>query len=243
MLLTVTGLAIIAVTVGMLIWGRLSPVVAMVLVPVVGAFAIGFGPGDLRKFFASGLDDVMDVVVMFIFAIIFFGILADAGIFDPLIRRLLLLTKGRVIAVVVGTVLVGAVAHLDGAGATTFLLTIPALLPLYLALNMSPYLLLLLLSVSASIMNMVPWGGPLGRAATATKIDPVELYRPLIPLQVVGLVLLCLLAVALGMRELRRIRSKVNAGSVESVDHVDIHRSPTNSPVNKTKNVKASCAT
>lgn len=221
-LLTVAGLAIIVVTVGLLVWGRLSPVVAMVLVPVVGAFAVGFGPGDLQDFFSAGLDDVMSVVVMFIFAIIFFGILADAGVFDPLIRRLLLLTKGRVIAVVIGTVLIGAIAHLDGAGATTFLLTIPALLPLYVALNMSPYLLLLLLSVSASIMNMVPWGGPLGRAASATKINPVELYRPLIPLQIVGLVLLCLLAVALGVRELRRIRVQVRAGLVENVDDVDI---------------------
>ena len=221
-LLTTAGLSIIVVTVGLLIWGRVSPVVAMVLIPIAGAAAVGFGLEDLQEFFNSGLSDVMSVVVMFIFAIVFFGILSDAGLFDPLIRSLILLTRGRVIAVSVGTVLIGAVAHLDGAGATTFLLTIPALLPLYKALNMSRYLLLLLVSLSASIMNMVPWGGPLIRAATVTGIDPVELYQPLIPLQGVGILLLCALAVLLGVRETRRIEVLVSAGALESADDVDV---------------------
>lgn len=216
--LTLMGLAIIAITVGLLIWGKVSPVVAMVVVPVIGAILLGFGFEDLQAFFDSGLKSVISVVVMFIFAIIFFGILADAGLFDPLIRFLITMTRGRAILVSVGTVLIGAIAHLDGAGATTFLLTIPALLPLYKALNMSRYLLLLLVSLSASIMNMVPWGGPLARAAAVTGIDPGELYQPLIAVQGVGLALLVALAILLGMREVRRIRRAglmVPAGSVD----------------------------
>ncbi len=46
-------------------------------------------------------------------------------------------------------VLNGTIAQLDGAGAVTFLLSIPALLPLYKALNMNKYLLILLLALSA----------------------------------------------------------------------------------------------
>ncbi len=222
-LLTTVGLGIIVVTVGLLIWGRVSPVVAMVLIPIVGAFSAGFGLEDLQDFFSSGLDSVMSVVVMFIFAIVFFGILSDAGLFDPVIRALILLTRGRVILVAIGTVLLGAVAHLDGAGATTFLLTIPALLPLYQALNMSRYLLLLLVCLSASIMNMVPWGGPIIRAATVTDMDPVELYQPLIALQGVGLLLLLALAVTLGVRETRRIEAGVKSGSLVPVGNVDVH--------------------
>lgn len=221
-MLTIAGLGIIVVTVGLLIWGRVSPVVAMVLIPITGALVVGFGPGDIGDFFSSGLASVMSVVVMFIFAIIFFGILSDAGLFDPVIRGLILLTRGRVILVTVGTVLIGAIAHLDGAGATTFLLTVPALLPLYRALNMSRYLLLLLICLSASIMNMIPWGGPLIRAAAVTGTDPVSLYQPLIPLQGVGLGLLILLAMALGVRETRRIRAGVAAGSMTPVGDVDI---------------------
>ena len=146
----------------------------MVVIPVLGALLTGFGLDEIQEFFSSGLSSVMNVVVMFIFAIIFFGIMSDAGLFDPLIRGLIVMTRGRVVLVAMGTVLIGAVAHLDGAGATTFLLTIPALLPLYKALDMSRYLLLLLVCLSASLMNMVPWGGPLGRTAAATGIDPVD---------------------------------------------------------------------
>lgn len=221
-LLTISGLAIIVVTVGLLIWGKVSPVVAMAVVPVVGAFAIGFGLTDIQEFFSAGLDSVMDVVVMFIFAIIFFGILSDAGLFDPVIRALILMTRGRVILVSIGTVLIGTLAHLDGAGATTFLLTVPALLPLYRALNMSRYLLILLVSLSASIMNMVPWGGPLIRAATVTGDDPGELYQQLIPLQGVGLLMLIALAAVLGLREVRRINRQVFAGTIEAAEHVNV---------------------
>lgn len=222
LVLTIAGLAIIGVTVGLLIWGKVSPVVAMALVPTVGALVLGFGFEDLQAFFTSGLDQVMSIVVMFIFAIIFFGILSDAGLFDPVIRRLILMTRGRVLLVTIGTVVIGAVAHLDGAGATTFLLTIPALLPLYQALNMSKYLLLLLVSLSASIMNMVPWGGPLIRSATVINEDPGEMYQQLVPLQGVGMVMLLGLAVLLGVREIRSINAKVGTGMVQSVDNVDV---------------------
>lgn len=222
LVLTIAGLAIIGVTVGLLIWGKVSPVVAMALVPTVGALVLGFGFEDLQAFFTSGLDQVMSIVVMFIFAIIFFGILSDAGLFDPVIRRLILMTRGRVLLVTIGTVVIGAVAHLDGAGATTFLLTIPALLPLYQALNMSKYLLLLLVSLSASIMNMVPWGGPLIRSATVINEDPGEMYQQLAPLQGVGMIMLLGLAVLLGVREIRRINAKVGTGMVQSVGNVDV---------------------
>jgi len=222
-LLTLVGLATIVVTVGLLVWGKVSPVVAMTVVPIAAALAIGTSYDDITDYFHSGLDSVMSVVVMFIFAIIYFGIVTDAGLFDPVVRALILATRGRVILVTMGTVLIAAIAHLDGTGATTFLLTIPALLPLYTALNMSRYLLLLLVSMSALIMNMVPWGGPVARAASATSVDPIDLYRPLIPVQAVAIVMLLILAALLGMREKRRIKAQEAAGHIESTaDTVDI---------------------
>lgn len=216
-LLTLVGLATIVVTVGLLVWGKVSPIVAMTVVPIAAALIIGASFENITDYFHSGLDSVMGVVVMFIFAIIYFGIVSDAGLFDPVVRGLILATRGRVLLVTMGTVLIAAVAHLDGTGATTFLLSIPALLPLYQALNMSRYLLLLLVSLSALIMNMVPWGGPVARAASATGVDPIELYRPLIPVQAVAMILLLLLAVLLGIREKRRIKAQVAAGYVQSV--------------------------
>lgn len=73
---------------------------------------------------------------------------------------------------------------------------------------MNPYLLLLLVGTSASIMNMLPWGGPLGRTAAVLGMDVTELWRPLIKVQVIGLVLLIGLAVLLAIREKRLIAKR-----------------------------------
>lgn len=223
--LTMIGLAIIVSIVGLLIAKKISPVVGMTLIPCIGAMILGYSVGDLVKFFDKGLSQVMNVVIMFIFAIIFFGIMTDSGLFKPLVKRLILMTRGNVIIVCVMTALIGSFAQLDGAGAVTFLLSIPALLPLYKALNMNKYLLILLLALSAAIMNMVPWGGPMARVATVLKVKSVnELWYGLIPIQIIGFVLVIIFAVYLGFREKKRIKKAIEKGEVEETQDVDIHR-------------------
>lgn len=205
MSLSIIGFITIIVIVGLLISGRVSPLVAMVIPPVIAAFMAGFNANDLGGFFSSGLSSVMNVAVMFIFAIIFFGIMQDTGLFEPVINKMIALSGGNVITVAVITVLIASVAQLDGSGASTFLITIPALLPLYLRLRMNPYLLLLLIAGAASIMNMVPWGGPLGRVASVLEADVTELWYPLIKIQAIGMVLMLSLAIFMGILERRRI--------------------------------------
>ncbi|HJH10928.1 MAG TPA: citrate:proton symporter [Metalysinibacillus jejuensis] len=204
-MLSIIGLIAIATIIILLISNRVTPIVALVLVPIVAAVVAGFGAEEVGEFFKTGLSSVMNVVVMFIFAILYFGVMQDVGLFNPLINFMIKISRGNIIAVAVATVVIAAVAHLDGSGASTFLITIPALLPLYKRLRMSPYLLLLLVGMSASIMNMVPWAGPLGRAGSVIDMDPTALWRPLIPVQLTGLAMLIVLAVLLALREKRRI--------------------------------------
>lgn len=206
-MLTLIGLLTICSLVVLLLIGRMSPVLPLIVVPLLGALAAGFGPEAISGFFTDGIGRVMAIATMFVFAITFFGVLQDTGLFRPLINGMVRLTRGNVIAVTVATAVIGMLAHLDGAGATTFLLTIPALLPLYKQLRMSPYLMLLLLALGAGIFNMLPWAGPLGRAAAVTGIEVTELWRPLIAVQAVGVLLLVALAALLGWREQRRIAS------------------------------------
>jgi len=203
--LTLAAVATIVVVIGLLLYNKVSPIAALCIVPVVAALSIGFSPEEISGFYYSGLSRVVSVATMFIFAITFFGVLQDAGLFQPIIDGIIRITRGNVISVVIGTAIVGMLAHLDGAGATTFLLTIPALLPLYKRLNINPLLMLLVLSTGAGIFNMLPWAGPLGRAAAVTGIEVSELWRPLIPIQIIGVFCLIGLATLLGMRERRRI--------------------------------------
>ncbi|AXH98324.1 citrate transporter [Sporosarcina sp. PTS2304] len=214
-MLSIIGLLTIFVIVALLISGRITPIVGLVIVPIIGAFFAGFDFKEIGEFFGNGIDSVISVVIMFIFAILFFGIMQDAGVFDPLINTMIKVSRGNVVAVAMATVIIAAIAQLDGSGASTFLITIPALLPLYKRLKMNPYLLLLLVGISASIVNMVPWGGPLGRVAAVLGVDVTELWRPLIKIQVIGLLLLVFVAFVLGLREKRLIRKRIADGLVD----------------------------
>lgn len=217
-MLSLIGFAIIASIATLLILGRIAPVVGMTVIPTVGAFLAGFSPSELGDFFDAGLESVLDVAVMLVFAILFFGVMNDARLFNPLINLMVRVSRGNVVGVAVVTVLIGVVCHLDGSGATSYLIAVPALLPLYRRLEMSPYLLMLLLSTSMAILNMLPWGGPVGRAAAATGNDPIALWHDLIPLQIVGVVLLTGMAALLGLREKGRIarRAAVHVATAHS---------------------------
>src|SRR5699024_12251510 len=97
--LTIMGLLIIAVTVGILIRGKANPIIPMTLVPAIGVFILGYGFEDLADFYESGLGCVMSVAVMFIFAVIFFGILQAIGLFRPVITSLVVATRRHILLV------------------------------------------------------------------------------------------------------------------------------------------------
>ena len=213
--LTLLGLAIIVVTVGLLLKGKTHPIVAMTLIPIVGAVLTGAGVAEISDYYLDGLDRVMNVVVMFIFAIIYFGILSDVGLFEPVITALIRATRGTPLLVTLGTAAIAIVAHLDGSGSTTFLLTIPALLPLYEAMNISRYVLLTIVALSASVMNMLPWGGPVGRASSVIGPSPNEIWTHLLPVQGVAIVLVFIVAAMFGLVESRRSGAGQAAGAVD----------------------------
>ena len=212
-MLSLIGFLTIIIIVVLLLRGKVIPIIPLVIIPIIAAFAAGFGLADIGGFFEDGLSSVVNVAIMFIFAILYFGIMQSVGLFDPLINKMIQLTRGNIITISLGTVVIAAIAQLDGSGASTFLITIPALLPLYQRMKMNPYLLLLLISGSAAIMNMLPWAGPLGRAASVLDMNVTELWRPLIPIQVIGMVLMLILAFYLGFREKKRIERRY--GTIE----------------------------
>ncbi|KNZ83607.1 citrate transporter [Providencia stuartii] len=212
-MLTIIGILIILSIVTLLMMGKVSPIIAMSCIPFIGALIAGYSIPEISAFFESGINKVSKVAAMFLFAILFFSLMKDLHIFDPLIRLMLKMTRGNVIIVCVMTTLIAGVVHLDGSGAATFLIIIPALLPLYRQLGMSPYLMLLLMCASMGIMNMVPWGGPLGRASAVTGIDAATLWQSLIPVQIIGMAGAVVFAVIMGLREKRRIAAAALKGT------------------------------
>ncbi|ELX8378887.1 CitMHS family transporter [Providencia vermicola] len=212
-MLTIIGILIILSIVTLLMMGKVSPIIAMSCIPFIGALIAGYSIAEISTFFESGINKVSKVAAMFLFAILFFSLMKDLHIFDPLIRLMVKMTRGNVIIVCVMTTLIAGLVHLDGSGAATFLIIIPALLPLYRQLGMSPYLMLLLMCASMGIMNMVPWGGPLGRASAVTGIDAATLWQSLIPVQIIGMAGAAVFAALMGVREKRRIAAAAAKGT------------------------------
>ena len=183
---------------------RMAPVVALIVVPIAAALLGGFGL-EIGKFVAEGLQAMAPVVAMFVFAILFFGTVTDAGLFDPVIDRVLRAVGSRPSRIVPGTVLLAALVHLDGSGAVTFLIVVPALLPLYERLGLDRRLLACAAALGAGIMNILPWGGPTLRAASALGIPVGDVFRPLVPALVAGLAYAMLVTYLLGRRAESRL--------------------------------------
>lgn len=186
---------------------KLSAVVALITIPILGALAAGHG-ASVGKYIQQGLVSMAPTGVMFIFSILFFGVMRDVGAFDPIVDRIIRVAKGRPLYVAIGTYLIGIIGHLDGAGATTFLLVVPAMLPIYDKLKMNRLVLACITAMAAGTMNLTPWGGPTLRAATALQMDVMALYQPIIIPQLCGLLTGLIFAWYLGMKETKRLRGE-----------------------------------
>ena len=197
-LLTIAGLLV-------LILFRITSVfVALTLVPVAAALIGGFGI-DTGTYAMDGMRSVAPIAALLAFAVIYFGIMNDAGLFEPFIRWLV----GRVgrdpVKISLATAAIAAVAHLDGAGASTFMVTVPAMLPVYKAAGMSPLTLTCITALAAGTMNMLPWAGPASRAAAALAVGMGDLFVPLVPALIAGLIAVAAVAVRLGRQERSRL--------------------------------------
>ncbi|GAB3170822.1 CitMHS family transporter [Telluribacter humicola] len=199
-MLAFLGLLTIVLLLVLVMTKRVSPVVALIVVPIVTALLGGF-TSEIVKFITDGIQSIATTAVMFVFAILFFGILMDAGTFKPIITWLLKVAGNDPARITVVTAVLAMIVHLDGSGAVTFLVTIPALLPLYDALGMRRTTLATTVALAAGTMNILPWGGPTIRAATALEVPVTELFNPLLVPVMCGLLTVLVIAYVLGVKE------------------------------------------
>lgn len=183
---------------------KTSVIIALIIIPILFGLLSGYTI-DLGPMMIEGIIEVAPTAIMLAFAILYFGIMNQAGLFDPIINRVLKLVKGDPLKIVMGTAIIGIISHLDGSGASTFLITVPAVLPLYERLKMSKLVLACVVALSAGTMNLLPWGGPTARAATALNTNVSNIFNPVIPAMLVGLVWVLFVAYILGRRERRRL--------------------------------------
>lgn len=211
------GFAMLFIIMFLLMRNKMMPIVIFVTIPVVAALALGSSFAEIGEMVNGGLGSVWKTAVLFIFSTSYFGIMNDAGMFDPIVDGLIKHAKGNVILITVASAIVAVLGHLDGATATTVLVTIPAMMPLYKRMKISPYTLLLIVGCAMGVMNLVPWGGPIVRVASVMEMDVTELWHMLLPFQGVCLVAVIVIAVICGVIEKKNGAGQFSAEEIEEM--------------------------
>lgn len=203
-MITLLSYTMIACFMYLIMSKRLSPLVALILVPITFACLGGFA-SSLGPMMFDGLKMLAPTGIMLTFAILYFCMMTDAGLFNPLIERVLRIVEGDPQKIVIGTAILGICVGLDGDGATTYIITTAALLPLYKQTGIRPQVMATVLLLTIGVMNILPWAGPFSRAASAMHVDITELFVEMLPIMLAGLAWVLVVSFILGRRERARL--------------------------------------
>lgn len=206
MYLAILGFIMIAVFMILIMTRKMSALIALIVIPTIFALIGGFYAG-IGKFMLDGIGTVAPTGIMLTFAILYFGVMIDAGLFEPVIKLIIKVVKGDPVKIAIGTVLLASMVALDGDGTTTFIITVTAMMPLYKKIGMSYYILSTLALLSIGVMNMLPWGGPTARAISSLHLQTEDVFIPIIPAMIAGIIFALAVAVILGNRSKKYIHS------------------------------------
>ncbi|WP_257346718.1 CitMHS family transporter [Pseudalkalibacillus decolorationis] len=203
-MLALLGFLMIAVFMYLIMTKRLSALIALMVIPIVFALFGGFFE-DIGKMMLDGVIKVAPTGIMIMFAILFFGVMIDAGLFDPVVEKIIRIVKGDPLKVALGTACLILFVSLDGDGTTAYMITVSAMLPLYKRIGMNPLILAGISVLGSGVMNLLPWGGPTARAMSVLGLGVSELFVPVIPAMLGGVLVVLVVAFYYGKKERKRL--------------------------------------
>ena len=198
------GFAMIIVFMALIMAKKLSPFTSLILVPVAFGLLAGYG-WDTLGYAMDGIKSVASTFAMMTFAILYFGVMLTAGMFDPMVDHVVAWCKGDPLKVLVGTAVLAAFVSLDGDGTTTVMICCTAMIPIYNRLKIKKIYLATLIILQNCIMNLIPWGGPTARVMSVMKLDAGEILAPLVPGMVISAIYVVGVSYYLGLKERKRL--------------------------------------
>jgi len=197
-----------------------SPFTALVLIPLAFALVavltgvvqdVNIGTLVRQGLFGNNSKDKLTAMkgtaetgVMLLFAILYFSLMLDSGLFDPITNKMIRYAKGDPMKVLVATAIVAAAVSMNGDGTTTTLICCSAFVPIYKKLDMKLMNLGVLVILQNTIMNLLPWGGPTARAMSVLGVE-ADILGYLAPGMVLS-ILYVIFFVARGMGKKERAR-------------------------------------
>lgn len=220
MLLTVFAYAMMVVFMYVIMKKKMSPFTALVLIPLAFALVavltgvvqdVNIGTLVRQGLFGNNSKDKLTAMkgtaetgVMLLFAILYFSLMLDSGLFDPITNKMIRYAKGDPMKVLVATAIVAAAVSMNGDGTTTTLICCSAFVPIYKKLDMKLMNLGVLVILQNTIMNLLPWGGPTARAMSVLGVE-ADILGYLAPGMVIS-ILYVIFFVARGMGKKERAR-------------------------------------
>ena len=214
MYLAIIGFILIIILMYVLIGEKMSPPMAFIILPLIAAVVSGASIADISLYVNDGLASILNTAVLFLFSISFFTLMSEQGLFDPLVDFVISKVGNKITAIFIAVLLVSTVAHLDGSGASTYLIAIPAFKPIMDKLGVKPVVFLGTVTGLMAAMNIIPWGGPTIRAASVAGVEVSDLYSFILP----AVVVMFLLAIINAVINSRRKREGSVDGNVNIVD-------------------------
>lgn len=209
MYLAILGYLLIIIMMAGLLKGKLTPVVAFVVLPIIFGLLAGFTPFQLGDFVKEGVPKTLSATALALFATAYFAIMTEEGLFDPVVSFLSKKAGGNVVAIMIITVIIAAISHMDTGMTSTILVTIPAMLPLYRQFKIKPEYLFLLMSQSIAVVNLLPHGGGMIRMSSVSGLEISQMFRNVAPVLAIMLVYNIGCAFFFGKKEQRRIAAGV----------------------------------
>lgn len=204
-LLSILGFLTIALFTYLVMTKKMIAFTGIIFVPIIFALIGGFG-AKLPSMMEDGILLVVKTAVLLLFAILYFGIMMDSGLFDPISNKILKVAKGDPVKIAMGTAVLALLGALDGDGTTTYMIVCSAMLPIYKRLGMNP---LVLATVSILSLGMVagttPWGGSATRAISILGLEASDYFVPYLPTLIGGAIWILFTAYILGRKERKRI--------------------------------------
>ena len=223
MSLAFLGFAMIVVFMALIMAKKLSPFTSLILVPIAFGLLAGYG-WDTLKYAMDGIKSVASTFSMMTFEILYFGVMLTAGMFDPMVDKVVAWCKGDPLKVLVGTAVLAAFVSLDGDGTTTVMICCTAMIPIYNRLKIKKIYLANLIILQNCIMNLIPWGGPTARVMSVMNLDAGELLAPLVPGMALSAVYVIGVSYYLGLKERKRLGIMDISNSVNTVEFSDEER-------------------
>ncbi|MFP7254680.1 citrate:proton symporter [Terribacillus goriensis] len=220
-MLTFLALSMIVVFIVLLSKNKLTVFGALTIVPfafgVISIFVTGASLLDLFDWIKEGIlysvDEetgevsmgVISPAIVILFAVLYFGVMLNVGLFDPLCEFFIKKAKGDPLKVTIATVLTATAVTMNGDTTTTIIICIAAFLQLYKQMNIKLIYLAVIIVTPIGIFNQLPWGGPTIAASTAMGVNISELFADLLPGMILAEVFAIGMAYFIGLKERKRL--------------------------------------